>query len=86
MPQNFIPVRRDQQFLMPPDMNEWLPEGHLVWFVIQAVEDMDLSAFYSRYREDGWGRAAFDPRMMVALLLYAYAVGVRSQPGDRASL
>lgn len=78
MPQNFIPVRRDQQFLMPPDMNEWLPEGHLVWFVIEAVEDMDLSAFYARYRDDGWGRAAFEPRMMVALLLYAYAVGVRS--------
>jgi len=78
MPQNFIPVRRDQQFLMPPDMNEWLPEGHLVWFVIEAVEDMDLSAFYARYRDDGWGRAAFPPRMMVALLLYAYAVGVRS--------
>jgi transposase len=78
MPQNFIPVRRDQQFLMPPDMNEWLPKGHLARFVLQAVEDLDLSAFYARYRDDGWGRAAFEPRMMVALLLYAYAVGVRS--------
>lgn len=78
MPQNFIPVRRDQQFLMPPDLNEWLPEGHLARFVLAAVKDMDLSAFYSRYRSDGWGRASFEPRMMVALLLYAYAVGVRS--------
>ena len=78
MPQNFIPVRRDQPFLMPPDMKEWLPKSHLAWFILEAVDRMDLSAFYSRYRDDGWGRAAFDPKMMVALLLYAYAVGVRS--------
>ncbi|MDQ3770964.1 MAG: transposase [Actinomycetota bacterium] len=78
MPQNFIPVHRDQRFLMPPDMKEWLPEDHLAFLVLDAVEKMDLSAFYARYRDDGWGRAAFEPRMMVALLLYAYAVGVRS--------
>lgn len=78
MPQNFIPVRRDQRFLMPPDMNEWLPQDHLARFLLGAVEDMDLSGFYARYRSDGWGRAAFEPQMMVALLLYAYAVGVRS--------
>jgi transposase len=78
MPQNFIPVRRDQQFLMPPDMRDWLPKDHLAFLVLEAVKKMDLSAFYARYRDDGWGRAAFEPRMMVALLLYAYAVGVRS--------
>src|SRR6266496_1953724 len=62
-------------------MREWLPQDHLAWFVLDAVEEMDLSAFYGVYREDGWGREAFDPQMMVALLLYAYAVGERSSRG-----
>ncbi len=60
---------------MPPSLREWLPEGHLAWFVIDAIAEMDLSGFYAAYREDGHGRAAHDPAMMVALLLYAYAVG-----------
>src|SRR6266496_3534140 len=62
-------------------MREWLPQDHLAWFVLDAVEEIDLSAFYGGYREDGWGRAAFEPAMMVALLLYAYAVGERSSRG-----
>ncbi len=62
-------------------MREWLPGDHLAWFVLDAVDELDLSAFYAAYREDGWGRAAFDPQMMVALLLYAYAVGERSSRG-----
>src|SRR6266498_1786255 len=65
----------------PPSLREWLPEDHLAWFVLDAVEEIDLSAFYGVYREDGWGRAAFEPAMMVALLLYAYAVGERSSRG-----
>lgn len=63
---------------MPPSLREWLPEDHLAWFVLDAVEEIDLSGFYGAYREDGWGRAAFEPEMMVALLLYAYAIGERS--------
>jgi transposase len=55
-----------------------LPEDHLAWFVLASVEDMDLSAFYASYRPDGHGRAAHDPAMMVALLLYAYSMGQRS--------
>jgi hypothetical protein len=66
---------RDQELLLPPSLREWLAEDHLAWFVIDAI---DLSAFYSDYREDGWGRAAHEPAMMVALLLYAYAIGERS--------
>ena len=62
---------------MPPDVREWLPEGHLAWFVIDAVDAMDLAAFYAAYRQDGHGRAAYEPAMM-ALVLYAYARGVRS--------
>jgi transposase len=81
MPRNFIECDRDQELLLPPSMREWLPEDHLAWFVTDAVEEMDLSAFYSAYREDGRGRAAFEPRMMAALLLYAYAVGERSSRG-----
>ena len=78
MGQNFIACDREQVFLMPPDVREWLPESHLAWFVIDAVEEMDLAAFYASYRADGHGRAAYEPAMMVALLLYAYARGMRS--------
>jgi transposase len=78
MPQNFLPCDREQVLLMPPSLAEWLPEGHFAWFVLAAVEEMDLSAFLGAYRQDGHGRAAHDPAMMVALLLYAYARGQRS--------
>ena len=78
MGQNFIACDREQVFLMPPDVREWLPESHLAWFVIDAVEEMDLAAFYAAYRADGHGRPAYEPAMMVALLLYAYARGMRS--------
>jgi transposase len=76
--QNFIACDRDQQYLMPPSLAEWLPQGHLAWFVLDAVSQMDLGAFYARYRDDGWGRAAYDPAMMVALVLYSYCLGERS--------
>ena len=81
MAQNFLPCDRDQELLLPPSLREWLPAVHLAWFVLDAVEEIDLSGFYGVYREDGWGRAAFEPAMMVALLLYAYAVGERSSRG-----
>ena len=81
MAQNFIECDREQLLLMSPSLREWLPEEHLAWFVIDAVGDMDLSAFYARYRQDGWGRAAYDPAMMVAIVLYAYAKGQRSSRG-----
>ncbi len=71
---------------MPPSLREWLPENHLAWYVLDAVAEMDLSAFYVRYRSDGWGRPAYEPAMMVALLLYSYARGERSSRGDRASV
>jgi transposase len=64
--------------LPPLELREWLPEDHLAWFVLDAVGAMDLRAFFAGYREDGWGRAAHDPAMMVALLVYAYAIGERS--------
>ena len=67
--------------LLPPSLREWLPEEHLAWFVIEAIGELDLSAFYGSYRQDGHGRAAHDPAMMVALFVYAYAIGVRSSRG-----
>lgn len=78
MARNFIRPDRDQSFLLPPDMRDWLPEDDLAWVVLDAVEQCDLSAFTAAYREDGQGRPAFDPAMVVALLLYAYCHGVRS--------
>ncbi len=81
MAMNFLACDREQPFLMPPDPRDWLPEDHLAWFLLGSVEQMDLSAFYGSYRVDGWGRAAFEPSMMVSLLLYAYARGERSSRG-----
>jgi transposase len=78
MAQNFIACDREQELLLPPSLREWLPQDHLAWFVLDAVATMDLKAFLAAYRHDGWGRAAHDPAMMVALLLYAYAIGERS--------
>jgi transposase len=74
----FRPVDRGQQFLMPPDMREWLPAGHLVWFVLDVVERLDLAGFRARHRLGGAGREAYDPAMLLAVLIYAYAVGERS--------
>src|SRR4051794_5584475 len=78
MGQRFVACDREQSFLMPPDVREWLPQGHLAWFVIDAVGEMNLDAFYAGYRQDGRSRPAYDPAMMVAVLLYAYARGIRS--------
>lgn len=72
-----VPLR-DQLFLLPPSIADWLPEEHLVWFVLDVVAVMDLSAFHARHPNDGAGRAAYDPEMMLALLVYGYCRGLRS--------
>jgi transposase len=70
---------RDQPFLLPPDMREWLPADHPVWLVIRAVEDhLDTSAFHAGRRTGGAGTAGYDPDMLVALLMWAYAQGLTS--------
>jgi transposase len=71
-------VERDQQYLMPVSLRDWLPADDLAWFVIDLVGQLDLGPIRARYRADGWGAAAFDPALMTALLLYAYATGERS--------
>jgi len=80
MAKGFRPVVRDQPFLLPPDLREWLPAGHLAWFVVDAVAALDLSRFTARVTPRGSvaGRARFDPVMLLALLVYGYATGVRS--------
>jgi transposase len=78
MAQNFLSCDREQALLLPASVAEWVPEGHLARFVVDVVERLDLTAFYGAYRADGSGRPAHDPAMMVALVLYNYAVGVRS--------
>jgi hypothetical protein len=55
MAQNFIACDRDQVYLMPPSLRDWLPHDHLVWMVLGSVEEMDLDAFYGAYRADGHG-------------------------------
>ena len=69
---------RDQLLLLPPDVRDWLPEDHLVWFVLEVVAKVDLAAFHELHPNDGVGRRAYDPEMMLALLVYAYCTGTRS--------
>jgi transposase len=78
MAQNFLSCDRDQVLLLPPNMADWLREDHLARFVIETVDQLDLDAIYGYYRQDGRGRPAHDPAMMVGLVFYAYAVGVTS--------
>lgn len=72
MAQDFIGCDRDQSFLLPSDVRDWLPEGHQAWFVLDAVAGMNLGEFYRAYREDGVGRRAYDPAMLVALLGHSH--------------
>src|ERR1700722_4551574 len=78
MAKGYRRVDRDQPFLFPPDMREWLPAGHAVWLVIEAVRRLDTSAFHARRRTGGAGAAGYDPDMMLTLLVWAYASGVTS--------
>jgi transposase len=78
MSRNFVESSREQGFLLPPGVRDWLPADHLGWFVVDAVGQMDLSGFYAAYRADGHGRAAYEPSVMVTLVLYGFATGVRS--------
>lgn len=75
---NFKTSNRNQLYLLPVSLQDWLPEDHLAWFIIDAVNQMDLRAFMQKYRSDGWGGESYDPSIMVCLFLYAYCVGERS--------
>jgi transposase len=75
---NFLDGAVDQGFLLPPDMREWLDPGHLAFFILDAVDQFDLSRFEARYRRDGRGGVGYAPKVMVRLLLFGYCEGVRS--------
>ena len=91
MPRNFKPCDREQSVPSRKSLGDRLPEGHLAWFIVDAVAQMDLSPIEKKYRADdrqrcsrecgfaaGWGASAYQPSMMVSLLLYAYCMGERS--------
>jgi transposase len=78
MAYNFRRGDRDQPFLLPPDLRDWLPADHLAWFVRDVVDQLDLQPFLCAYRADGHGRPAYDPKTLLGVLLYAYTTGLRS--------
>ena len=61
MAYNLIECNREQMYLMPVSLKDWLPDDHLAWFILDAVQAIDLSKFYLKYRADGWGRADLPP-------------------------
>ncbi len=74
----YLPADRDQLFLLPLDMREWLPEGHLAFFVSDVVDELGTTALHVGHHHDAGGRPGYDPEMLLALLVYAYCTGVRS--------
>jgi transposase len=78
MAKGYIPVDRDQQFLFPPDMRDWLPKDHFVWWLLDVVRDLDTKELHRLRRLGAQGRTGYDPDMLLALLLYAYTHKVRS--------
>jgi transposase len=78
MPTSFRPYSPDQDLLLPQSLKEWLPEDHLSYFISDVVDELDLSAFYSRYEGDGRRKSPFDPSLMLKVLIYAYATGTFS--------
>jgi transposase len=78
MAYNFRNYDWDQLFLFPPDIRDWLPQDHLVWFITEIVSRLDLEPFYSRYNPEGDGRPAYHPAMMTVLYFYSYCCVERS--------
>ena len=78
MTYNFLGCDRDQPFLLPPDLRDWLPRAHLAWFILDAVDQLDLAPFYRAHRDDGHGHPAYDPKLLLGVLLYGSCLGVRS--------
>jgi transposase len=78
MPTSFLPYEPNQNFLLPPSPSEWLPENHLVYFVSEVIERLELEKFYARYDGDGRRNQPYDPALLVKVLVYGYATGVFS--------
>ena len=78
MPISYLPYEPQQQRLLPDALQDWLPEGHLAYFISDSVDSLDLSAFHARYAKGGPRNQPFHPAMMVKVLVYGYATGVFS--------
>jgi transposase len=78
MAYNFLRGDHAQPFLLPTDLRDWLPADHLAWFVRDVVDQLDLEPFLRAYRADGHGHPPYHPTTLLGVLLYAYAIGVRS--------
>src|SRR5437763_1607703 len=78
MSKAFREYRPEQNLLLPPSLEDWLPQGHLARFISDVVGELDLRPIYESYEKDGRGQAAYEPLMMLKLLLYGYAVGIAS--------
>ena len=78
MSTSYIPYEPDQQYLLPCALQEWLPQGHLAYFISDTVDSLELSAFHARYTGGGSRNQPFHPTMMVKVLIYGYATGVFS--------
>ena len=76
----------EQPYLLPPAPVDWLPEGHLAFFIHELMDHLDLSRIYADYDPEAGGRPPLEPRMMVAVWIYAYAVGIRSSRKVQAAL
>ena len=76
MSRRFITANRAQSFLLPPSIDDWVEEGHLVRFIHDCVGQFDLSGFNAAYSREGG--SPYDPRMMLTILLYAWCLGIRS--------
>jgi hypothetical protein len=72
---NFVRGDRDQPFLFPPDLRDWLPDDHLAWCILDVVDQLALQPFYRAHRDDGHGHPAYDPKLLLGVLLYGYAWG-----------
>ncbi len=78
MPKGYRPYLPEQDFLLPPSLREWLPEGHLAYYVSDMVDQLDLSAIHAVYEKELRGQPPYDPRMMTKVLVYGYCLGVCS--------
>jgi transposase len=74
----FRPYDPEQTYLMPASLHDWLPQGHLAYFVADVVDHLDLSDIMGRYENEERGYPPYHPKMMVKVLLYAYSIGVPS--------
>ena len=78
MPTTYSPYQPVQRLLLPPDLHEWVPPGHLAHHVSDAVVALDLTAFYAPYEGDGLHNVPYEASLMVKVLIYAYATGTFS--------